>query len=94
MSINERSENKNKGITFVSNTEEIQVYIKENLSDDIDLLSKKFNNCLKYLNRKWRTNVQDKRSNISPQIKGRSKDKPNDENGTQCYERQGFEHIK
>lgn len=52
ISINERSEKKNKGIAFVSNDEESQGDIEENLSDDIYFLSKRFNNSLKYLNKK------------------------------------------
>lgn len=39
-------------------------------------------------------NVQDKRSNISPRIKSRSEDKPNDDKGTQCFECEFFGHIK
>lgn len=57
MSINERSYNNNKGITFVSNTEERQGDVEDNLSDDISLLSKRLKNSLKYLNRKWMTNL-------------------------------------
>lgn len=45
----------NKGITFVFNTEQSQCDKEENLSNNIDLLSKRFNNPLKYLNRKWKT---------------------------------------
>ena len=66
MFINERYEKKNKWIIFVCNTEEIQEGIKENLSDDIAIMSKRFNNFLKHLSTKWRTNVPDKVSDISP----------------------------
>lgn len=69
MSSKERSKKKNKKIAFVSNSEESQGEIKENLLDDITLLSKRFNNSLKYLNRKWRKNFQDKRPDISPKSK-------------------------
>lgn len=40
------------------------------------------------------TNVQDKKFNINPQIKGRGEDKPNGGRGTQCFEYEGFRHIK
>lgn len=50
MSINPK--NKNKGITFVSNTEESQEDIEKNLLDDIALMSKRFNTSLKCMNRK------------------------------------------
>lgn len=94
MSINERSKNKNKGITFVLNTEDNQGDKEVNLSDDIALLSNKFNNSLKYLNRKRRKNVQDKRSDVSLQIKDNSEDKPNYGKGIQCSECEIFGHIK
>lgn len=68
---------------FVSNAEESLGDKEENLSDDIALLSKRFNNSLKYLNRKGRANVQDKRSDNNPHIKDKSEDKFNGDKGTQ-----------
>ncbi|KAI5444767.1 hypothetical protein KIW84_013155 [Lathyrus oleraceus] len=61
ISINERSENKNKGIAFVSNTKESQSDKEENLPDDIAFLGIIFNQSLKYLARNLRSNVQDMR---------------------------------
>lgn len=62
----ERSEKKNKGIAFVSNIKEVgsQGVKEEDLAYDISLLRKNFNKSLKDLDRKWMTNVPDKRSNI------------------------------
>lgn len=67
MSINERSQKKNNGIIFVSNTEEVtsQGFKEESLADDIAFPGKKFNKKLEYLDRKWRTNVLGKRSNVT-----------------------------
>lgn len=64
-------EKKDKGIAFVSNIEEegSRDDKEESLLDVMALLGKKFNNSWKYLDTKWRTNVQDKISNISPQNK-------------------------
>lgn len=46
------------------------------------------------MNRKWRANVQDKRSDTSPHIKGKSEDKPNGDKGNQFFECEGIGHIK
>lgn len=68
ITINDRDEKNNKGITFVSNTreEESPYDKKERMSHDIALLGGEINNSLKYLVRKWRTIIQYKRSYISP----------------------------
>lgn len=60
ISFNERSEKKNKGISFVSYTEEdgIQGGKVENWVEDISRLGRKVNNSLKNLDKKWRPVIQ------------------------------------
>lgn len=84
-SIKDRSEKNNKGITFVSNTEGNHSDKEESLSDVISLLRKKFNNSLKNLDRKWRTNVEDKGYDISSQSTCK---------GIQCFECERYGHFK
>lgn len=87
MGINDRVENKNKSITFVSNTkqDEDQCDIEEIISDDIAHIGRKFNKALKILDRRQRTNVEDKVpdnfKNIGPQHKSKEEDKPKKEKG-------------
>ncbi|XP_057452263.1 uncharacterized protein LOC130744085 [Lotus japonicus] len=67
MSLNERSDKKNKSITFVSNTEDDDLSEKEsdeNLSEAITLLGRKFNKFMRRFERRPRPNVPEKRSNI------------------------------
>lgn len=92
MPINDRLKNKNKGITFVSNIGEVGIRgdKEESLENDIALLGKKFNKTLKYLDRKWRTNVPDERSNIISQNKDKSGEEPNSGKGTQCLESEDY----
>lgn len=70
ISINERSEKKNKGVAFVSNTQENEDQSdkenEESYSDVIAFVIRKVNKYLKNLDRKWRTNVQDIRFDIGP----------------------------
>lgn len=96
MSINERSEKKNKCITFVSNFEEggSQDVKEESLTYDIYLLRKKLNKNLKYLNRKWRTIVPYKRFNIISHNKDMNKLEPNSGKGTRCLECEGYGHLR
>lgn len=63
MSINERSEKKNKKITFVSNIEGDQGDKEDSFSGAITLLGKNFNQSLKNLDKKWRSN-KDNLNNI------------------------------
>lgn len=61
ISINDISEKKNKGITFVSNYEGDHGYKEKGTAGDIGLHGNKSNKSLKNLDRKWKANVQDKR---------------------------------
>lgn len=81
VSINGRSENKNKGINFVSNTQEKKYLyekdIEEILSYDLSYIGRKFNNGLKNLDRNKRINVLGKRSINSPLNKTKDNKKYN-----------------
>lgn len=66
MVINGRYAKKKKSITFVSNIEEDEDQGEESLLDVIALVGRNFNKALRRLDRKWRTNFQDKVSYISP----------------------------
>lgn len=46
------------------------------------------------MDRQWRTNVQEKVSNISPQNKNKYVNKPNRAKEAQFYECEGFGHIR
>lgn len=98
MDVSDRSENNNKSIAFISNTDKDEYQgqkdIEENFSYIISLVGIKFNNDLKDLDRKWRTNVPEKVFNISLQSKNKDEDKPNRGKGTQCYECERFGHTK
>lgn len=61
MEINDRIEQKNKSIVFVSNTEEDenQGESEESISNVISLIGRKLNKFLKILDKIWRTNVED-----------------------------------
>lgn len=85
-----------KSIAFVSNTEEAtsQGVKEKSLEDDISLLRKKFNKTLKYLDKKWMTNVSDQRSNTISQDNDRNKVNPNSGKGNQCFECGGYGHIR
>lgn len=52
MAINDRSEKKNKSISFVSNIEEDENQGEESLSDVITFVRRKFNKALRWLDRK------------------------------------------
>ena len=65
----------------------------ESLSKDIVLVSRKFNKALRRLDRKWRTNVQDKVSDIGPHCMSKDENKPNRDKGAYSYEYEGFGHI-
>lgn len=86
----------NKGVAFVSNIEEVgsQCVKEESLADDIALLDKKFNTTLKYLDRKKRTSVPYKRSNIFAQDKDKNKEQPISGMGTLCLIYGGYRHIR
>jgi len=85
MAIIDRSEKKNKSITFVCNTndEEVQCDMKtdEGISDAIVLLGKQFKKVLKRMDRKPRPNVKNMSSHITKnndfQRKVRNEEKPN-----------------
>ena len=66
MTLSDESEKKNKGVAFVSNTEEdddqSEMDMGEEFSYALALLGRKFNKVFKKFDRKSRTNVQDKSS--------------------------------
>lgn len=96
ISINDRAEKKNKGITFVSNTQEERGHDdkKESMQDVKALLGEKVNNFLKNLDIKWKTDVQDMRSDIISQNKEKNEDNPKSGKGAQCFQCEGFGYIK
>lgn len=89
------SEKKNKGVAFVSNSQEDEDQgdkdTEENMSDVIAYVGRKFNKALKNLDKNWRTNVQDIRYHIGPQRKRLEEDRGNK---VRCFECEGFGHIK
>ncbi|KAK2368373.1 gag-protease polyprotein [Trifolium repens] len=90
MTFEDRLEKKMKNLAFKS--EESQS--EDCLSEAIALLTKKFNEFVNGVRAKWRTNVPDKMSNNKAQ--GMSKEETNSEEETevQCYECEGFGHIR
>lgn len=66
VALNDRSEKKNKSINFMPNIEEDEDQGGESFSEDIALVGRKFNNSLKKLDKRWKINVSDKVSYISP----------------------------
>ncbi|KAK2382273.1 hypothetical protein QL285_069821 [Trifolium repens] len=85
LSINERSEMKNKSITFISNTgddnDEIQCDMETNkgISNAIIDLGKQFNKVLQKMDRKQRSNVENMSFNISKNGNVQRKGEPDDE---------------
>jgi DnaJ-class molecular chaperone len=84
MTSEDRLEKKMKNLAFKS--EESQS--EDCLSEAIALLTKKFNESVNRVRAKWRTNVPDKMSNNKAQ--GMSEE----ETEVQCYECEGFGHIR
>lgn len=64
------------------------------MSDDIAFLRKKFNKSLKYLDRKCKTNIPYKRSNIISQDKDKNEEETNSGKGTQCFKCGDYEQIR
>ncbi|XP_057445983.1 uncharacterized protein LOC130738093 [Lotus japonicus] len=101
MSLNERSDKKNKSIAFVSNAEDDDASEKEsdeNLSEAITLLGRKFNKVMRRFERKTRPNVPDKRSDIGKNSgfarRNKEEDKSNKNKGVQRHECKGYGYIK
>ncbi|KAK2356066.1 gag-protease polyprotein [Trifolium repens] len=89
MTFEDRPERKMKNLAFKS--EESQS--EDCLSEAIALLTKKFNESVNRIRAKWRTNVPDKMSNNKAQ--GMSKEENSEEETeVQCYECEGFGHIR
>lgn len=65
--------------------------LKKDFSDAISFIGRKLNKSLRSLDRRWRTNVQDKMSDISLLSKSNNEDKPK---RVKCFEYEGFGHIK
>ncbi|XP_057452470.1 uncharacterized protein LOC130744299 [Lotus japonicus] len=100
MSINERSDKKNKSIAFVSNTEDddqSEKDVDENIAEAIALLGKKFNKVMRKFDRRSKSNTSDKRfdtaKNSVNSRRGKEEDKTSKGKGIQCHEC-GFGHIK
>jgi hypothetical protein len=82
LTINDRTEKKNKNITFISNTDEEDVQCNvdtdESISDVIVLLGRKFNKVLKRMDRKSRPNVKNMQFDISKNNGFQRKEKSNE----------------
>jgi hypothetical protein len=90
MTIYDRLEKKNKSITFVSEEE----LSKNNLSEAITLIGRKFNKSLNKFQAKWKTNVPDKMSNIRSQSKVKDEDNSYQDKGVRYFECESFGHIR
>ncbi|PNX91973.1 gag-protease polyprotein [Trifolium pratense] len=99
---NERSEKKNKSIVFVSNTDkddvESNLDTDESISDAIVRLERQFNEVLKRMDRRPRTNATDITRNInkntSSQKMSRTDERSNQSKSVQCHECEGYGHIR
>ena len=102
MAISDKSENKNKGNAFVSNTstnqEEGDLETDEEISKVIAMVGKHFNNILKRMDRGRRPNVKkvqsDIRKNNDSLKKTKIEEQPNQERGIMCYGCDGYGHLK
>src|ERR1044072_6753989 len=108
MTLNERSEKKNKNIAFVSNTEEedeeSEVDFIGEASEALALLRRKFNKEFKKFDRKSKPNVSDKLPDnfrkfdnargLGFQRKGKDEERPSSARGLQCHECEGYGHFK
>ena len=97
LSINERSEKKNKSITFISNTEdeeeECDLDTDGGISNSLAMLGRQFNKVIKKMDRNPRSNVK----NISFDIfksnevgRKRDEEKSTQGKGIQCHGCEGF----
>lgn len=82
-------------MAFVSNTQENENQSEEDteerLSDAITFVRRKFIKSIRRLDKRWRTNVIDKMSDISPHSKSKDEEKPK---GAKFFECEGFSHIQ
>ncbi|KAK2376831.1 gag-protease polyprotein [Trifolium repens] len=92
MNFSDKIEKKGKSIAFTSNTDNEEVD-EEDLSKDIVLLGRQFNKILKSVDRRPRRNVQHIQPDISKQGNISAKTETDDES-VQCYECEGYGHIK
>ncbi|KAK2403194.1 gag-protease polyprotein [Trifolium repens] len=92
MNFSDKIEKKGKSIAFTSNTDNEEVD-EEDLSKDIVLLGRQFNKILKSVDRRPRRNVQYIQLDISKQGNISAKTETDDES-VQCYECEGYGHIK
>ncbi|MCH92223.1 gag-pol polyprotein, partial [Trifolium medium] len=94
LGVSERSEKKNKSITFVSNVddeeEQSDMETDESISEAIVLLGRQFNKILMKVDRRPVTNVKnislDISKNTNAQRKPRTDEKTNQVKGVQCHE--------
>ena len=108
MTLNERSEKKNKSISFVSSTEiedeESEADFVGEFLDALALLGRKFNKAFKRFDRKSKPNVSDKLPENYRKVdnarglgfrrKEKDEERPSRSRGFQCHECEGFGHIK
>lgn len=102
MGISDKSEKKNKSITFVSNTEyeENQCHLDtdEGMTNSIVLLGRQFNKVLKRIDKKSRPNVKNIpfgiMNNNDFQKRTRIEERSNKGKGIQCHGCEGFGHIR
>ncbi|PNY13324.1 gag-protease polyprotein [Trifolium pratense] len=99
---NEKLAKKHKSIAFRSSTDEeeqeIDVDSSDSISEAIVILGRKFNEVVKRMDRRPRTNVRNNANDISGNInfqrKSNINEKPNQGKGVQCHECEGFGHIR
>ncbi|KAK2450468.1 gag-protease polyprotein [Trifolium repens] len=94
----DKIEKKGKSIAFASNTDSKEadndLDTREDISKEIVLLGKQFNKILKRVERRPRRNVQHIQPNISKQGNTSAKSMTDEDKGIQCFECEGYGHIK
>ncbi|WJX88834.1 hypothetical protein P8452_70878 [Trifolium repens] len=98
MNFSDKVEKKGKNIVFTSNTDSKEadndLDTREDLSEDLVLLGKQFNKILKRVDIRPRRNVQHIQPNISKQGNTSVKSKADEDKGVQCYECEGYGHVR
>ena len=100
--VDNRSENKGKGVAFVSKTKNNEpqgdLMGDEDLSENPIMLGRQFNRILKHVNTRARPNGQNIRFNTDLQTNSmhnvKSEEKSNQYKGVQCHECEGYGHIR
>ncbi|KAK2368014.1 gag-protease polyprotein [Trifolium repens] len=98
MNFSVKVEKKGKNVAFTSNTDSKKADndpdTREDLSVELVLLGKQFNKILKRVERRPRRNVQHILPNISKQGNTSAKSKTDEDKGVQCYECEGYGHVR